>query len=82
MKMPPSGKAIPPPRIADLPPILKTADVLRSTSGNHLDQDDEPLPPPPMSPPGAQTPNSTTSPNGTSSSLNPNDESNYAVTEL
>lgn len=62
LKTPPTGKAIPPPKIMD--PILKS---VQSTEPIVV-----PVPQKPQSPPTVtQTP-----------TTNPNDESNYAVTEL
>lgn len=94
MKNPPSGKAIPPPKIAEAfkPPqqqqrIQKSPEpqiaVQKSTNSTNVSANNEkmetPKSPPP--PPAAATHNTINS-NAKITTINPNDESNYAVTEL
>lgn len=97
MKMPPSGKAIPPPRIAepvaqpkqppqtvappaDLVNIAKTTNIVKPIATGKMQEPTMSPPLPPLNGTASPPPSNHNTTPGIP--LNPNDESNYAVTEL
>lgn len=98
MKMPPSGKAIPPPRIAepvatqtkqppqtvtpsaDLVNMTKTSNIVKPIATGKMQEPPMSPPPPPLNGTASPPPSNHNTTPGIP--LNPNDESNYAVTEL
>lgn len=90
MKLPPNAKAIPPPKI-DTPTSPPRNGVTQFNNaqptmqkGGVISPKQKPTSPPPPSVQSPKTPNnnSTAVLSSEETSINPNDESNYAVTEL